>query len=395
MEEGVFGGWLKSEGESIAPGEPLFELEGDKSMQEVEAIDAGILRFLPDGPQKNDPVRVGDLVGFLLERGEEPPTLDATQSEKSHTAPSSRDPSPPPRADSSQEELLPTGDGSPRVAPITPRAARLARELGVDWTRVLGTGRSGRIRERDIREAHTESGSPAESSASEAPRGLRKTIARRLHESTLETAAVTLTTRVRATSLVALRRELRADERNVAPPAVHDIFAKVAAGALRRHPSMNAQWTDAGLIQPDGVHIGIAVDSEHGLFVPVLRSVDRCTLDEIANLSLDLTSRARERKCTRDELSGGTFTISNLGAYGIDAFTPIINRPETAILGLGAIRTEPVVLDGEVTSADQVTLSLTFDHRVVDGAPAARFLDDIRGSVEDAERLRRELELGA
>jgi pyruvate dehydrogenase E2 component (dihydrolipoamide acetyltransferase) len=167
-------------------------------------------------------------------------------------------------------------------------------------------------------------------------------------------------------------------------PAYHDIVAKLAAVALRRHPLLNCQWLDGDFVEPDGIHIGIAVDTEAGLLVPVIRDCDCLSLTELARRSGDLVARARARRCSPGDLSGGTFSITNLGAFGIDAFTPIINSPQAAVLGIGAIRREPVVLeDDRIEPRDQLTLSLTFDHQVADGAPAASFLRDLVTSLEN------------
>ncbi|MBC7856154.1 MAG: 2-oxo acid dehydrogenase subunit E2, partial [Pirellulaceae bacterium] len=158
---------------------------------------------------------------------------------------------------------------------------------------------------------------------------------------------------------------------------------KLTAAALQQHPMLAARWEETHLALPDGIHIGIAVDTEEGLIVPVLRDVPSLSLLELAARSRDMIESVRDNKFTVDDLQGGVFTITNLGSYGIDAFTPIINLPETAILGVGCIRREPAVIDTQIVPRDQVTLSLTFDHRIVDGAPAARFLQAIRLAVEN------------
>jgi pyruvate dehydrogenase E2 component (dihydrolipoamide acetyltransferase) len=158
---------------------------------------------------------------------------------------------------------------------------------------------------------------------------------------------------------------------------------KLTAAALQRHPLLAGRWAEDRIILPDALHIGLAVDTEHGLLVPVIRHVESLTLPELARQSRDLIAAVRARRVKAEDLQGGVFTISNLGGFGIEAFTPIINFPETAILGLGAIRREPVVLDdGSLASREQLTLSLTFDHRVVDGGPAARFMQTLRQGIE-------------
>lgn len=195
------------------------------------------------------------------------------------------------------------------------------------------------------------------------------------------TAPVTLTTTVDATNMVNLRRQFKESGRDA--PAFLDIIVKLAALVLREHPNLNARWADDRIELSDEAHVGIAVDTEAGLFVPVLRDAGALGLGRIAELTRDLARRARERKLLPGEMQGGTFTVTNLGAFGVESFTPIINPPECAILGLGRIARQPV-MDGErVVPRDRMTLSLTFDHRVVDGAPAARFLQDLGRRVEN------------
>ena len=200
--------------------------------------------------------------------------------------------------------------------------------------------------------------------------------------SSQQTAPVTLTTRADATNLVNLRAQFKTASGEVVPTYT-DILVKLTAAALQQHPHMAARWEETHLAIPDGIYIGIAVDAEEGLIVPVLRDVPSLSLLQLATRSRELIKNARNNKLKADDLQGGVFTITNLGAYGIDAFTPIINLPETAILGIGCIRREPAVVDNQIVPRDQVTLSLTFDHRIVDGAPAARFLQAIRLAVEN------------
>ncbi|HUR59245.1 MAG TPA: 2-oxo acid dehydrogenase subunit E2, partial [Opitutaceae bacterium] len=189
--------------------------------------------------------------------------------------------------------------------------------------------------------------------------------------------------RADATALVALRQQLKATSGEAPPPSYTDIIAKLVAVALRSHPLLGARWEGDRIILPDAIHIGLAVETEHGLLVPVMRNVSELTLGEVARRARELIEAARARRLKSEDLQGGTFTITNLGSFGIEAFTPIINLPETAILGLGAIRRAAVALDdGSVTSREQLTLSLTFDHRIVDGAPAARFLQTLRQGIE-------------
>jgi pyruvate dehydrogenase E2 component (dihydrolipoamide acetyltransferase) len=255
--------------------------------------------------------------------------------------------------------------------------------LGVDWTRLEGSGRTGRIRERDVRAA-SQSGpagltGPAGKVVPLSP--TRKVIAERLVAGLHQAAPVTLTTTADATNLVNLREQFKAT--GEPSPSYTDFLVKLSAVALEKHPLLNATWQGDHLLIPDGIHIGVAVDTEAGLLVPVVRDVSRLTLRQVAVRMRELVELARSRHLPAELMQGGTFTVTNLGAHGIDAFTPIINPPQCAVLGVGRIVRAPVVQNNDqILARDQVTLSLTFDHRMVDGAPAARFLDTLRRCIE-------------
>jgi pyruvate dehydrogenase E2 component (dihydrolipoamide acetyltransferase) len=279
----------------------------------------------------------------------------------------------------------PTPGRAPQVLPaISPRAKRIANEINVDWTQLRGSGKTVRIREQDVRAASSLSSGP-----NTVPLTMtRKAIASRMKHSLEQTAPVTITTKAAATALVSLRSQLKsmASSSNDSPtPSFSDIVIKLVAKCLKRHPVVYAQWTGPELTQPSSINIGFAVDTEAGLLVPVIDDVPSLSLEQVASVSRGLIEKARSRSLSTTEMSGGVFSVSNLGAYGIDSFTPIINCPETAILGLGAIRREPVVdATNQIVARDQITLSLTFDHRVIDGAPAAAFLQTVCAAIEKA-----------
>ncbi len=288
MDEGIFGEWLKADGDTVEPGEPIFSLESDKAVQDIEAVDGGTLHILPNGPQEGDTVTVGTLVAFLLEDGEAPPTdADIAAARNAAIADEAdQDSSAENSPVSAVASVEPSSANSPTPSTprrlITPRAARLAGQLDVDWSDVAGTGRNGRIRERDIHAAVAGSGSVTSPSsgagcgtAGFSSSSLRRTIAERMLHSVQTTAPVTLTTRVDATNLVSLRQQFKSGNAAIVP-SYHDIIAKLATGALRRHPIMNCQWQDGEIVEPDGVHIGIAVDTKAGLLVPVIRDCVDC-----------------------------------------------------------------------------------------------------------------------
>jgi pyruvate dehydrogenase E2 component (dihydrolipoamide acetyltransferase) len=365
-EEGTFSEWLKAPGETVQSGEPLFSVESDKVTMDVESLDAGILYLPPDTPQQGAIVKPGQLIGYLLAEGEHPPALGAPTTSRP------LDPSTEPR---------PSGSGFPpsTETPVTPRARRVAAELGVDTARLSGSGRGGRIREQDVRAVAV---GLQEEAVPVSP--TRRTIAAQMMESQRQTAAVTLTRRVDASRLAALRNRWKLKLHPDPAPALTDIVLKLTAVALQKHPVLAGRWEDERIVLPPGIHIGFAVDTDHGLLVPVIHDALHLALEDLAGRSRALIEAARRREIKAADLQGGGFTISNLGSFGVEAFTPIINPPQTAVLGLGAIRWEPAVShSGEIVARQQMTLSLTFDHRVVDGAPAARFLQTVAALIEE------------
>jgi pyruvate dehydrogenase E2 component (dihydrolipoamide acetyltransferase) len=379
MEEGVFVGWLKKDGEEVKPGDLLYTLEGEKATQEVESMDGGILRIPPDAPQPGVTVVVGALLGYLTEPGESAPWETQAVQAVSRNQPRAAAPAVAtevPIAGPPQAAALATSVAEPA---ISPRARRVARELGIDWHGLRGGGRSGRIRERDVRA--TAAAAPASAGSVGRMTPVRKVIAERMARSAHTTAPVTLTTRADATNLVGLREQFKAAAEGPVP-GYTDLIVKLTALLLRRHPHMNAVWRDDGVFVADAVHIAIAVDTDAGLLAPVLRDVASLTVRQVVDQSQALIEQARVQRLTVEQMQGGTFTVTNLGMHGIDAFTPIINLPQVAILGVGRITREPAVVNEQIVPRDMVALSLTFDHRAVDGGPAARFLDELRGAIE-------------
>lgn len=395
MEEAAFVEWLKKDGDEVRAGDPLFSVETDKAVQEIESLDAGILRLTPKSPKAGDKVRVADVLAYLVAPGEETPSPDSGMPDSKAAvtaapAPASR-PLTPPVAPAAPVPPAPAG------RPVSPRAARRAVQEGVDLRSVGGTGRGGRVRERDVvaamrggSAASAEAAKPAAPAVPPVPgreekiTTLRRTVADRMHRSKTITAPVTLTTRVDAGGLVALREGLKAGaggKKGI--PAYGDIIMVNVAKALVEHPALNARWEEDRIRHPDSVNIGFAVDTDAGLVVPVVRDAAKRELQDLAALTRDLAERVKARRLAPEEMSGGTFTITNLGMTGVDAFTPIINWPECAVLGVGRITEEPVARDGRLALGHRMWLSLTFDHRIVDGAPAARFLESLRRSLEE------------
>lgn len=387
MEEGRFLGWLKRPGERVEEGEPLFSLETDKASQDVDATGSGILCPAPDAPSEGEMVPVGRILGWLLGPGETAPASSPTGPIPWEPAPTSANPAPAVRVSSE----MPAAE---RETPASPRARRAAVLHAVDLATLSPTGKGGRIRERDVLSASASLSSP-DSPVGEPPTGMRRlaisparrTIAARLMHSRQTTVPVTITARCEASRLVRLRQWYKAEGaagRLPVVPTLNDLLVKLAATALRDHPLLAATWTDDAILVPEVLHIGIAVDTDDGLRVPVIRDAWGSSLAQVAEQSRRLVAAAREGRLSSGDTRGGCFTISNLGAFGVGAFTPVLNPPESAILGVGAVEQEVRPVDGGGFEAcERLTLSLTFDHRVVDGAPAARFLQTLCRRIEE------------
>lgn len=424
MEDGRFVGWLKEDGQNIREGEPIFEMEGEKAVQEIESIASGVLYRLPNGPKPDTVIPVGQLLGYLLAPGELPPSEEIQPSPNSTSTPSSQGDcekkqqipvenpgaaSPSVRRfarelgidlqtvvgtgrsgrvtkqDVTQAQLgssidpgIPSALGKPRA---TPRARRLAKRLGIELPSITGTGRRGRIREADILGRAAEKPTTPKLFTQR-----RRSIAERLRISRERTIPVTLHTRCDATGLVNYRSNQKSTSSEVIP-SFNDIIASRVVAVLADHPAMRVRWntdhSDLVAVECADCHVGIAVDTKEGLLVPVIQKVAQLDIHKLAEESLRLISLARTGKLTRSQMDGGVITLTNLGSFGIDAFTPIINYPEIAILGIGAIRAEPVYVENEkVQKRHLMTLSLTFDHAAVDGAPAAAFLKSLVQALE-------------
>ncbi len=435
MEEGTLVEWLKQDGEKVSQGEMVCTIEGDKAATDVESFESGILKIPDASPQPGQTVPVGTLLGYVVAEAELE-TFDPNQvpvddgsGERVEAGPAQGIASEPvvagaedrtepgrkptdyerererSRTTESTEPAVGTAGiatGSPReqdapatgVLPeqdtpaISPRARRAAQSGGIDWRSLKGSGRSGRIVERDVLEASRrhESAMDGPDGKATAARGgqvdLRKVIARRMAEAHRTTAPVTLHTEADVTVLSSMFEGANR-------PSWYDLMLKIAAIALAEHPVMNASWRD-GVALNDGIHIGIAVDTAAGVIAPVIRDVPGKSLKDISATSKRLIQTAQETKLTLDQIEGGTFTLTNLGMYNIDTFTPIIHSPQCAILGLGQAAPRVVVIDeadGTTGIRRIMSLSLTFDHRIVDGAPAARFLQRIRQLAEAPESV--------
>ena len=398
MESGVIVRWLKSEGEPVAKGEPLYELDTDKVTQEVESELDGVLTkiVVPEGD-----VEVGATVAVIESDGASGAPAEAP-AEVSREAPAEDSPAdaaeaPAPAPEPAPAAAPPGADGRTAAAPArlkaSPLARRMARERGVDLASLQGTGPEGRILADDVERAASGAAAPATpSTASPAlPAGevetvpltsIRKTIARRLTEA-WSAPVFQLGVSADMTEVLALREQLveRLAEGD-AKPTVNDVLVKLAGAALMRHIPVNATFTGEEIQRHPNAHVGIAVAAPQGLVVPVIRDADRRTVQEIARARADLVGRARDNKLTLQDMEGGTFTISNLGMFGVEQFTAVLNPPQVAILAVGAVKEEPVVTDGELDIAPIVRMVLTCDHRAIDGADGAQFLQTLVALIE-------------
>jgi pyruvate dehydrogenase E2 component (dihydrolipoamide acetyltransferase) len=396
MESGTIVKWLKSEGEPVSKREPLYELDTDKVTQEVEAEADGVLLKIVVAEGE---VEVGRTVAFIGAEGESVSVSDAVALSVSDAGAPETDRREAPSDGNGRAAAEAQEPSEPDVtAPVTPihaaeggvkaspLARRMARDKGVDLQRVQGTGPDGRIIAEDVEKASAAPPAVAPAPAFE-PVGeieeiqltsTRKTIARRLTEA-WQAPVFQLQVTADMTSVLAVRQALVERLREgETKPTVNDVLTKLVARALVRHPAVNAQFLGDRIVRFPGANVGIAVAAPSGLIVPVVRDADRRTIGEIAAARADLVGRARDGKLRLDDLEDGTFTISNLGMFGIDRFTAVLNPPQAAILAVGQVAEQPVVEDGELVARPVAHLTLTCDHRAIDGADGAEFLQTLK-----------------
>jgi pyruvate dehydrogenase E2 component (dihydrolipoamide acetyltransferase) len=406
MESGVIVRWLKSEGDTVSKGEPLYELDTDKVTQEVEAEVAGTLLqiVVPEGE-----VEVGATVAVIGEDGAQPAEAESPDGDSTRpgaiaeTKPTAEVPAAaapatetPARSEALEEPATTRGPEPGRHAAggrvkASPLARRIARERGVDLASLQGTGPEGRVLAEDVEKAAATVVAPAGPAPISLPpaevevvqlTSIRKTIARRLTEA-WSAPVFQLGVSADMAEVLALREKLveRMAEGD-AKPTVNDVLVKLAAVALTRHTPVNATFSGEEIQRYPTPHVGIAVAAPQGLVVPVIRDAAHKTVQEIARVRADLVGRTRDNKLTLQDLEGGTFTISNLGMFGVEQFTAVLNPPQVAILAVGAVKDEPVVRDGELEVAPILRLTLTCDHRAIDGADGAQFLQTLVALIE-------------
>jgi len=385
MEAGTIVRWLKSEGDQVEKGEPLYELDTDKVTQEVEAEASGVLLKILAG--EGEEIEVGKRIAVIGEQGEDVAAeAEVEEDEQEEGSPGEAREEERERGRAIAAEEEPAAEAQPsRVdgrVKASPLARRIARERAIELTSLTGTGPEGRIVAEDVERA---AATPAHATVGAAPleaevvplSSIRRTIARRLTKA-WEAPAFQISMSADMTRAQALRERLR-DQK----VTVTDVLTKLSAIALLRHRELNAQFADDELRIFPSANIGLAVATERGLIVPVLREVERKSLVQLAVERGQLVERARTAKLSQEDLEDGTFTISNLGMYGVEIFTAVLNPPQAAILAVGAIEEKPVVEDGELVVRPMMAMTLTCDHRAVDGSNASEFLRELKLLIEE------------
>ncbi len=376
MTEGKIIEWKKKEGEWVNKGEILYVFETEKVAFEVEAPQSGFLAKIL--AQVDEIVPIGGVVGLLIER----------EGEEVEVAVAAKKPEAIPE-DIEKRGLEVRPERAKKIR-ATPMAKKIARERGLDLKSVSGSGIGGRIKMRDVESAldrkpykqvmpQMEQGKLVKLS------GMRRIIAQKMLASKIETAQTYMTFSVDATKILESRERLAPVIKKMT--GVHltitDILMKVTASAITHHPVINTRWTPDGIIWFDAIHMGMAMALEEGLIVPVIWDIGRKSLSETAEARAELVEKGKIGKLTPDEMKGSTFTLSSLGMFGVEEFTANINQPESAILAVGAILDSPVVINKEVVVRPMMKLTLSYDHRVIDGAKAAQFTKSLKGLMED------------
>jgi pyruvate dehydrogenase E2 component (dihydrolipoamide acetyltransferase) len=398
MEEGRLLQWLKKEGDRVQGGDVLASIETDKAEIELESFGAGVLRKILVA--EGETVPVGKVIAIVAEPDEDISSLVGAAASAALAKTEAKTSAPPAPAPPKVEVKVPPAPTAPAAEsgwiPASPIARRMARDAGVDLAKITGSGPGGRILERDI-EAFL--GAKAQQmGGAEVPAGerefedkelstIRKTIALRMTQSKAPIPHFTVTVEADMGEAQHLRGSLNAVDPTAEKLSINHILIKAVALALKRHPVVNAAFANGKARLFTKVHIGVAVALEDGLIVPVIRDCDRKSLGEIAREAKSLIERARGKKLRPEEYSGGTFAISNLGMYDVVEFTAVIDPAHGAILAVGAIEEKPVVLNGQIVIRQRMRLTGSFDHRIIDGAMGAKFLQDVKKILENPVQL--------
>ncbi len=394
QETGKLLAWRKKEGESVRKGEPLLEIETDKAVVEVESPGDGMLAGIT--ADVGAVIPVGETIAWLVAPGEKPPVKEAT------AAPVARAVSSGIQQGAAAATAVPaqvatrTEGASTAAAPqISPKARRLAKELGVDIARIYGTGPEGVITAEDVQKFSdskgvvTEAAPPSAGSEVEPLSQVARLMAERMTQSWTTVPHFFLVRDVDASGLIAAQKRFsqKAEKLQSAAPTITDLLIAVVARILAKHPRMNASWTGEGICSNDEINVSLAVAVKDGVVGAVIHKADALRIAEISAQRRELAERARAGRLRPADISGGTFTLSNLGMYKVDAFSAIIVPPQAAILAVGAISEGVVAVEGKPAVRPMMTMTLSSDHRVVDGARAAEFLSDLADAIRQPEKL--------
>ena len=381
MHEGTVEEWYVGDGERVETGALLYRLETEKVNLDVDAESAGVVKHLVAEGTTLEP---GEVVGYIYADGEPIPDVLPKPGPKRDIAVHEESSAPAKPAPNAER---PSGKAGRRIA-ASPVARKLAAERGIDLATVVGTGPRGRITKEDVEQAAQPAAHAAASANAIPLRGMRKTIAERMFASLRDSAQLTMDMEVAMDDAVKLRQALVAEwEGDGVRVTYTDLVLVAVAKSLLRHPAMNAALVDDAIVRFDHAHVGVAVALDDGLIVPVVKDAHDKSLQEVARASADLAARARQGALTVQDVEGGTFTVTSLGMFGVDGFTPILNPPQAGILGVGRIY-DGARWDGDTPQREaRMRLSLTWDHRVLDGAPAAEFLATVRSHLESPFRL--------
>ncbi len=418
MQEGTVSAWTKNVGDRVEKGDVLAEIETDKATMELEAYDAGVLERIVVDAGKTVPI--GEVIavigdgsgaggGATVSAGEATPAAPAADAQPEppvSAAPGTPNAAPVAPAVSALTPTVSANGSAGKTVKASPLARAMARDAGLDLSTVRGSGPGGRIVRADVQEAIAALGTAGPSSGAPAPassapvftgpdveelplNNVRRITAKRLTESMQQAPHFYLTRVVDADDLVAARVKINDGLAAIAGDAaplkvsVNDVVVKAVATALRAHPEVNVSYTGEKLLRHRRIHVGVAVALPDGLIVPVIRDADTLTITQISAQTRDLATRARAGKLKPEEFTGSTFSVSNLGMFGVDQFTAVINPPEAAILAVGATKQEPVVRDGALAVGHTMRVTLSIDHRALDGATAAKFLADLVALLEN------------
>jgi len=378
QETGKLLAWRKKEGERVLKGEPLLEIETDKAVVEVEAPGDGILAGITASVGAVIPV--GETIAWLVAPGEQPPAKSAT------AAPTARASSVPAQHSAVAARVPEKQPGTPPQ--ISPKARRLAKELGVDIRQIRGSGPDGTITTEDVQSAAGAKGSPTQPAA-ESLSQVARLMAERTTRSWTSVPHFFLVRDVDASALLAAQKRLslEAETKQKAPPTLTDLLIAMVARVLAKHPRMNSSWTGESIKANPEINISVAMAVKDGVVAAVIDKADAANLDEISAQRRELTERARAGRLRPADIAGGTFTISNLGMYKVDAFSAIITPPQAAILAVGSISDRVIPVEGKPGVRPMMTMTLSSDHRVVDGAKAAEFLSDLANAIREPEKV--------